>query len=153
MPDSSLILYAYNTASPEQEAARDWWESLLSNDEPVGLVNPVIFSFLRVSTNPRAFLRPLTLAHSAQLIESWLDRKVVRLLSESQHHLSAVVELLTAAGSSGGNLVVDAQIAATTIAHNATIHTADRDFMRFPGLKYHYPLAADQSPSSRTRGR
>jgi toxin-antitoxin system PIN domain toxin len=140
VPDSSLILYAYNAASPEHEAAKQWWQKLLSGAEPVGLTHPVIFAFLRVSTNPRAFIRPLSLAHAAEAIQSWLGRKVVRVLGESRSHASDVIGLLTAAGSSGGNLVVDAQIAALAIAHRATLHTADYDFQRFHGLDCRYPL-------------
>ncbi len=140
VPDSSLILYAYNTASPEHGLAKQWWEDILSGVETVGLVHPVVFSFLRISTSPRAFSRPLSLARSAELIQSWLDRKMVRLLGETRNHVSDVIQLLTAAGSSGGNLVVDAQIAAVAMAHNATVHTADRDFSRFAGLKCHFPL-------------
>jgi toxin-antitoxin system PIN domain toxin len=142
VPDSILILYAYNTASPEHEAAKEWWKTLLSSQEAVGLVHPVIFSFLRVSTSPRAFSRPLHLARSAEIIRTWLERKVVRLLGESPNHVSDVIELLTGAGSSGGNLVVDAQIAALAIAHKATVHTADHDFARFKGLSCYFPLEA-----------
>ena len=142
VPDSNLILYAYNTASPEHRPAKEWWENILSGVEPIGLVHPVVFSFLRVSTSPRAFNRPLSLARSAELIHSWLDRKMVRLLGETRNHVSHVIQLLTAAGSSGGNLVVDAQIASVAMAHNATVHTADRDFSRFAGLKCHFPLDA-----------
>ena len=142
VPDSSLLLYAYDTTSPKYDVANQWWSELLSGSEAVGLVYPVVFSFLRVSTNPRAFAAPLSVAESAQAIQDWLDRHVVRLLTERQDHIAAVVDLLIQAGSSGGNLVVDAQIAATAMAHNATVHTADRDFMRFPGVKCHYPLAS-----------
>ena len=140
VPDSSLILYAYNAASPDHDSAKRWWEDLLSGVEPVGLVHPVVFSFLRVSTSPRAFGRPLSLAQAAALLHAWFDRRIVRLLHEGQTHVADVVGLLTAAGSSGGNLVIDAQIAALAIAHNATVHTADRDFARFRGLKCKFPL-------------
>jgi toxin-antitoxin system PIN domain toxin len=140
VPDSSLILYAYNSSSPEHERAKRWWENLLSGVEPVGLVYPVIFSFLRLSTSARAFSRPLSPARSAERIQAWLDRRIVRLLGESRGHVSEVINLLTAAGSSGGNLVVGAQIAAIAIAYHATVHTADRDFMRFPGLDCDFPL-------------
>lgn len=140
VPDSSLILYAYNTASPEHHLAKEWWEDILSGVEPVGLVHPVIFSFMRISTSSRAFSKPLSLARSSELIHSWLDRKVVRLLGETRTHVSEVINLLTAAGSSGGNLVVGAQIAAMAMVQNGTVHTADRDFSRFTGVKCHFPL-------------
>lgn len=140
VPDSSLLLYAYDTTSPKYDDAKTWWSEQLSGDEAVGLVYPVIFSFLRVSTNPRAFSNPLALAESEQAIGDWLDRHVTRVLLESQDHVAAVVDLLTRAGSTGGNLVTDAQIAAIAKSHNGTVHTADQDFRRFPGVKVHYPL-------------
>jgi uncharacterized protein len=140
VPDSSLILYAYNSTSREHESAKCWWEDLLSGPEPVGLVYPVVFSFLRVSTNSRAFSAPLSLSRAAELIETWLNRKNVRLLAEGPNHISDVVAVLSTAGSSGGNLVVDAQIAAIAMAHRATVHTADRDFMRFRDVDCYFPL-------------
>ena len=41
----------------------------------------------------------------------------------------------------GANLV-DAQIAAIALHHRATVHTADQDFRRFPGLDCLFPLQA-----------
>lgn len=140
VPDSSLILYAYNTTSPEHDAAKKWWETLLSGVEPVGMVHPVIFSFLRVSTNSRIFDEPLTVVEAEKQIRVWFERKNVRLLVEGHNHVSDVIDLLIRAGSSGGNLVVDAQIAAIAMSHKAMVHTADRDFMRFRGLKCYFPL-------------
>jgi hypothetical protein len=50
------------------------------------------------------------------------------------------MKLLSEAKSAGGNLVTDAQVAAIAIAHGGTVHTADRDFMRFRRLSKYYPL-------------
>jgi hypothetical protein len=36
---------------------------------------------------------------------------------------------------------MDAVIAAIAIENGATLHTTDRDFSRFPGLKWMNPLA------------
>jgi predicted nucleic acid-binding protein len=41
---------------------------------------------------------------------------------------------------SGGNQVTDAQIAALAVEHGAVLHTADSDFLRFPGLRWLNPL-------------
>ena len=48
--------------------------------------------------------------------------------------------LLILAGSAGGNLVIDAQIAAFALSQKAIVHTADYDFKRFPNIKSYYPL-------------
>jgi hypothetical protein len=37
-------------------------------------------------------------------------------------------------------LTTDAHLAALAIESNATLHTADTDFLRFPGLRWTNPL-------------
>lgn len=140
IPDSSLLLYAYNSSSPWHKPAADWWAACLNGDEPIGLVFPVLFAFLRVGTNPRSFPSALSVEVVAQHVGDWFGRRIVRLLSEDPKHFEQVVTLLTDAESTAGNLTTDAQIAAIAIAHQATVHTNDRDFQRFKGLKTFYPL-------------
>lgn len=140
VPDANLLLYAYNTSSPFHDRAKRWWEASLSGMEPVGLAYPILFSFLRIATSTRAFPAPFTLAEASGHVFSWLNRNVTRVLGEEPKHFQQVVALLDVAASPGGNLVTDAQVAAIAIAHNATVHTADRDFMRFTGLNCYYPL-------------
>ena len=140
VPDSNLLLYAYNIASPYHQGAKSWWETRLSGSEPVGLTYPVIFAFVRVGTSTSAFPNPYTLTEVETIISEWLNHSLTRLLAPGPTHVMDAIELLKKAGSAGGNLTTDAQIAATAISHNATVHTVDRDFMRFRGLKCQYPL-------------
>jgi toxin-antitoxin system PIN domain toxin len=140
VPDVNLLLYAYDDASRFHEAASRWWAERLSGAEPIGLTHPVIFAFIRISTSPAAFRRPSSLKTAAERVAEWLERRITRILQEGSDHVQQVVALLDAAGSSGGNLVADAQIAALAMAHRAVVHTADRDFQRFPGLDCRFPL-------------
>jgi hypothetical protein len=43
-------------------------------------------------------------------------------------------------GQASGPLVSDAEVAALTIEYGGVLHTADRDFARFPGLRWMNPL-------------
>ena len=142
VPDANLLLYATDSTSPFHDAARQWWTTCLNGSAPVGLCHPVVFAFVRISTHPRAFERPLSLSRVARIVQSWFDRQVTRTLYPGPRHVRNVLSLLAAAGSSGGNLVTDAQIAEIAIAHRAEVHTADHDFRRFPGLEYRFPLDA-----------
>jgi len=45
------------------------------------------------------------------------------------------------AGSARGNLVSDADLAALAIESGCELVMADRDFARFPGLRWSHPLA------------
>jgi toxin-antitoxin system PIN domain toxin len=140
VPDANLLLYAYDSACPFHAKARRWWEACLSGNESVGLTHSVIFAFVRIGTSPRAFTDPMTLPEVSGHILSWLARGVTQVIEPEADHTPRVLELLVAAGSAGGNLVTDAQIAAIALVHRAVVHTADRDFLRFPGLRCRYPL-------------
>lgn len=140
VPDSNLLLYAYDLESPFCKRARQWWAECLNGTIPVGLTHPVIFGFLRVSTMGRVFQRPMSLKQASHEVADWFSRRVVVTLLSNRERRETVISLLRSSGSAGGNLVTDAQIAALALAHNATVHTADQDFRRFPGLKCKFPL-------------
>ncbi len=142
VPDANLLLYAYDKTSPFHARAKHWWEQCLSGIEPVGLTHPVVFAFLRIGTNARAFVTPLSLAKANMIVRSWLEAPPVQVLLPASDHLQRVLDLLEQAASSGGNLVTDAQIAALADSCRATIHTADRDFQRFKTVRVRYPLDA-----------
>ena len=95
---------------------------------------------MRISTNRRVFRHPLSLDEAAEEVAAWYSRRVVLTLLPDRRHHESVIALLRASGSAGGNLVTDAQIAALALAHRATVHTADQDFRRFPGLRCCFPL-------------
>jgi hypothetical protein len=73
-------------------------------------------------------------------MRSWLARRVSQVLQAPADHVQQVIGLLESAGAAAGNLVTDAQIAALALSHRAVVHTADRDFLRFRGVRCHFPL-------------
>ena len=140
VPDANLLLYAHDSESPFHEKAKRWWTECLDGTRPVGMTHPVIFAFLRISTMGRIYRCPLSLEAASKQIAAWQRRRVVVTLLPDQRHHEIVISLLRAAGSVGGNLVTDAQVAAIAMAHNGTVHSADQDFRRFPGLRCTFPL-------------
>ena len=156
VPDVDLLLYASDSGSPFHDRVRSWWGNCLSGREAVGLTYPVIFAFLRLSTSARVYTDPMTLAESADCIRSWLARRICQVLQSPADHVARVVELLGAAGGAGGNLVTDAQIAALASSYRAVVHTADRDFLRVPQVRCHFPLDDERrrrAAASSRRGR
>jgi toxin-antitoxin system PIN domain toxin len=148
IPDINLLLYAYDASSPFHPKAAGWWQSCLSGTEPVGLLHVVTFGFVRIATNARAFLNPMTPAEAAGHVRSWLEQPPVQVLVPGPDHIRHTLALLEKLGTAG-NLVSDAQMAALALDHDAVLHTADTDFVRFQGLRWFNPLTATGNASLR----
>ena len=148
VPDINLLLYAYDANSPFHGKAAAWWQGCLSGEEPILLPEVVALGCVRVSTNARAFHHPLTAVEAASHVRSWLGQAVVTIPEVAPDHIERVLGLLVALGTAG-NLVTDAQIAAVAIEHDAVVHTADADFIRFKGLRWLNPIADDRPAGAR----
>lgn len=138
-PDADLLLYAYDEASPFHLRARAWWEACLSGSEPVGLLPVVLFAFVRIGTSPRVFERPFAIAEATGHVHAWLQAPTTELLPVVGADVEQALAWLAEAGA-GGNLTTDAQIAAVARRCRAQVHTADTDFVRFPGVRWRNPL-------------
>ena len=137
--DANLLLYAYDPSSPHHHAARNWLEKTLSAREQVGLPWMTLLAFVRISTSPRPLEHPLSLTEAADIVAAWLERPMVTLLNPSERHWEILRALMTE-GQVHGALIMDAHLAALAIEHGAILATTDRDFARFPGLKFFNPL-------------
>ena len=139
--DANLLLYAYNPRAPEHEASRVWLEATLSGPQLVRFAWLTLCAFLRISTNPRVFERPLSMAEAGDIVSSWLAQPTAGVLDPGERHWDILREM-TRQGQTTGPLVMDAVLAALAVEHGATLCSTDRDFARFPGLTWVNPLEA-----------
>ncbi len=138
--DANLLIYAVNRDAPFHERAKAWLEQAISGSETVGLPWNVLLAFLRLTTRPGLFRRPLAIRTALDLIASWLDRDSVTMIHPGPRHYQLLRELLLECGT-GGNLTSDAHLAALAIEHGAELCSLDGDFSRFPGLAWRNPLS------------
>jgi len=139
IPDTNLLIYAYDQTSESHQGARRWWEAALSGSELVGVPWIVVLAFVRLVTHPVVNENPMTVAQARQAVESWLRVDQVELLTPGRATFDYFFGFLEQAGT-GGNLSTDAMIAALAMEHGGRIYSADRDFSRFPGIKWQNPL-------------
>lgn len=137
--DANLLLYAYHPRAEQHAASRTWLETVLSEPELVRFAWPTLWAFLRIATSPRVFERPLSASEAEGVVSSWLAAPVAGILDPGERHWEILRELM-GAGQTTGPLVTDAALAAIALEHGATLCTTDRDFMRFPGLRWTNPL-------------
>ena len=137
--DINLLVYASNTRAPQHAAARAWWEEQLSGANPVGLAWQVLLGFIRITTHPKILPVPLTVAEARSRVAGWLRQPCVQVLQPTENHWHQL-RLMPAAAGTGGNLVMDAHLAALAVEHACELCTADGAFSRFPGVKWRKPL-------------
>ena len=125
--DTNLLLYAYHSKSEQHKASRACLEAALSGAELVRFAWFTLWAFLRISTNPRVFERPLSITESRAAISSWLDQPVAGVLEPGDRHWDILRRLMND-GQMVGPLVMDAALAALAIEHGAKLCTTDRDF-------------------------
>jgi toxin-antitoxin system PIN domain toxin len=137
--DANLLLYATDARSPRHAAARSWLERQLSGDETIALAWVVLLAFVRLSTHPHVFTRPLATARAFDVVVRWLEQPCVVIVHPGDRHAALMRQLLGPSGTAG-NLVNDAHLAALAIEHGAELHSCDSDFSRFSGLRWINPL-------------
>lgn len=137
--DANILLYAYHRRAPQHEPARAWVEAAFSGREPVRLAWVTILAFLRISTNPRVFEMPLSIAEATAAVASWLPLPAVAVLDPGDRY-SEILSGTMKDGQTVGPLVMDAALAALAIEHGATLCSTDGDFRRFRGLRLQNPL-------------
>ena len=138
--DSNLLIYSYDSDSPHHAKSRGWLEKTLSGTEAVGLSWQVISAFLRVVTNRRLLRSARPVEEALQTVDEWLAQPNVQVLTPGDHHWALLRHTIVGASASGP-LVSDAELAALTIEYGGVLHTADRDFARFPKLRWVNPLS------------
>jgi toxin-antitoxin system PIN domain toxin len=138
--DANVLLHAYNPRSSDHDAARRWLEAALSGRDHIRFAWVTLWAFLRISTNPRVFERPLSIGEAERIVSSWLEQPNAGLLEPGERHWE-ILRNLVRDGQVAGPIVMDAALAAIAIEHGATLQTTDRDFARFDGLAWSNPLA------------
>lgn len=137
--DVNILLYAYDAFSPKHREASHCIEEVFSSPELVGIPWSTVAAFLRIVTNPRLFEKSRSVEEAIKAVETWLGRSNVRLLAPGDQHWTHLRRMLLD-GQARGPLVSDAQLAAITIEYGGELYTTDRDFARFPGLRWKNPL-------------
>ena len=137
--DANILLYAYDSSSTLHVRARSWIEHVFSEGEPLGLPWQTVAAFLRVITNPKLRGDCFTVEEAVTIVDQWLAQPNVRLLAPGDRHWS-ILKPAMVDGQVRGPLITDAQLAALTMEYGGVLHTTDRDFARFPRLRWMNPL-------------
>lgn len=137
--DVNLLIYAYDTTCKDHGKALKWLEEVFSGDEIIGLPWQTISASLRILTYAGTYGERFTMDRAIAIVEEWRALPQVRTLPQGNCYWKIFREMLLQ-GDVRGKLTTDAALAATTIEYGGVLYTNDRDFARFPGLRWVNPL-------------
>lgn len=137
--DVNILIYASDDRAPEHKATFAWLSQLFERSERIGFSWPTLWGYIRITTDTRLGDRYRTPAAAFQQIRDWLTQPDVVTVQPGPRHLE-LLELLVTRYQAHGPRVSDAVLAALAIEHGATLASTDRDFSRFPKLKWVNPL-------------
>ena len=138
--DANILLYAVNQDSEFHEKARQFVEEKASGTETWVVPWPVVHAFLRISTHGGILPSPLSPLQAVAVVDQLLELPHVDLISETDqfwpHYKKEIL-----GGHLRGGAITDALIVALLKENGvSTIFTADRDFLKFRGIRAINPL-------------
>lgn len=139
LPDVNVLIYAHRQDALRHHEYLDWLNAVLGSDAAFGVSDLVLSGFLRVVTHPRIFRDPTPLDVALEFAAAIRDHPNALLLAPGERHWD-IFQRLCREMNSKGNLVADAYLAALAIEAGAEWITTDRDYARFPGLRWRHPL-------------
>jgi toxin-antitoxin system PIN domain toxin len=128
-------------SAPAHAAYREWLEGALAGDEAFAVSGLVLSGFARVVTHPRVFSPPEPVESALAFADALRAAPNAVAIEPGERHWGIFERLCTAAGARG-NLVPDAYLAALAIESGSEWITSDRDYARFPGLRWRHPLVS-----------
>jgi toxin-antitoxin system PIN domain toxin len=138
LPDVNVLLYAFRTDAVDHERYREWLEAVINGPAAYGISPQVICSVIRISTHPRIYAVPSRLDEAQHFARILLEQPNATLIRPGNRHWG-IFERLCREASATGNLVQDAWLAALAIEAGCEWITTDRDYARFPGLRWRTP--------------
>lgn len=138
LADVNVLLPAFRPDHPDHARCRAWLDGTRGSGEPYGVAPQVLSSVLRIVTHPGAFRRPEALRPALGFCGALLADPHAVAVNPGERHWGIFADLCARTGARG-NLVPDAWFAALALEHACEWITLDRDFARFPGLRWREP--------------
>jgi uncharacterized protein len=141
LPDVNPLVYAFRPDAPEHAVTRSWLTSVLSGDAAFGMSPLALAAVVRITTNRAAFTAPSRQEEAFAFCDYLLAHPNCQVVTPGDRHWD-IFRRLCIETNMRGSRVTDAWFAALAIEWGCEWITFDRDYARFPGLKWSRPTAA-----------
>jgi uncharacterized protein len=139
LPDVNVLIYAFRDDSVDHAKYKPWLEAVINGQAAYGIAPQVLSSVVRICTHPRIFVRPSSQSDVFEFCSVLLSQPNATVVAPGERHWT-IFQSLCERAKACGNLVQDAWFAALAIESGCEWITADRDYARFPDLKWRTPF-------------
>jgi toxin-antitoxin system PIN domain toxin len=140
LPDVNVLIYAFRQDAPYHDTCRPWLQGVVAGEARFAMSRLALSAVVRITTHSRPFTVPSTLEEAYEFCDHLLDRPHCQLVEPGERHWD-IFKRLCLETDTRGRRVTDAWFAALAIEWGCEWVTMDRDFARFPGLKWSMPAA------------
>jgi uncharacterized protein len=138
LPDVNVLIYAFRREVPQHTICRTWLNDVVSGVERFGISPLALAAVVRVTTNKRIYANPSSVETALGFCEDLLGQPHCQIVEPRERHWD-IFKRLCVETDTRGPRVTDAWYAALAIEWGCEWITLDRDYARFPGLRWRLP--------------
>ena len=139
LPDVNVLVYAHREDAADHLRFKRWLQATVDGPEAFAVSEIVLSGFVRVVTHPRVFHPPTPIAAALDFCSYLREQPNVVMITPGPRHWQIFSDLC-ARVRAAGNMVPDAYLAAIAIEAGCEWITTDRDYARFPALRWRHPF-------------
>jgi toxin-antitoxin system PIN domain toxin len=140
LPDVNVLIYAFRQDVPQHGICNPWLNDVIWSGNLYGISTLALAALVRVTTNTRSYTNPSPLEEAYRFCDHLREQPNCRLIEPGERHWD-IFKRLCVETDTRGPRVTDAWFAALAIEWGCEWITLDRDYARFPGLKWRVPAA------------
>jgi len=138
LPDVNVLIAAFRPESPGHAVCRPWLDATVVSPLPFAISPLSLAAVVRITTGRKFYGAPSSLADAIGFCDDVAANPNCRVVEPGHRHWE-IFRALCVDTNTTGSTVTDAWYAALSIEHGCEWITLDRDFARFPGLRWAPP--------------
>jgi uncharacterized protein len=138
LPDVNVLIYAFREDVPQYAVCRSWLNRVVEGEKRFGISPLALAAVVRVTTNTRTYPLPTSIKSAFRYCDNLLGQPHCQIVEPGERHFD-IFKRLCIETDTRGPRVTDAWFAALAIEWGCEWITLDRDYARFPGLKWSLP--------------
>lgn len=137
--DVNVLIAGHRPEHPQHAPVREMLAELFVSPLAIAVPDVVLAAFVRITTNPGVYANPTTLDDALDFASAIRRHDACLRVAPGPRHWGLFAQTCRD-GQARGPLITDAYLAALAIEHGCELLSFDRDFARFPGLRWRTPL-------------